>query len=97
LVGTSTITESALTSTSFFNPPFLPPPVVPATTSINNFANSSTAEQQITNDWTISVLARLGVLATQGSGPGGRRFIAPRPDGSEQEVIRTQAWIEGAG
>jgi hypothetical protein len=25
----------------------------------------------------------------------GRRFIAPKPDGSEQEVIRTQAWIEG--
>jgi hypothetical protein len=25
----------------------------------------------------------------------GRRFIVPRPDGSEQEVIRTQASIEG--
>ena len=65
MVGTSTSNQSSTTSgTSFGSPFFLPQQITP-TQNANNFSTNSTAEHQLSNDWTISVLARLGVLATQ--------------------------------
>ena len=65
MVGTSTSNQSSTTSgTSFGSPFFLPQQITP-TQNANNFSTNSTAEHQLSNDWTISVLARLGALATQ--------------------------------
>jgi opacity protein-like surface antigen len=66
MVGSSTNNQSSTTSsTNFANPFFLPLQPNVSSQSSQNFSFNGTAESQLSNDWTISVLARLGVLATQ--------------------------------
>jgi hypothetical protein len=65
MVGTGTSTNSSTSSgTSFSNPFFLPQiqaPFESGSTTSNKFEN----ERTLSNDWTVSILARIGVLATQ--------------------------------
>src|SRR5262245_1914459 len=65
MVGSSTNNQSFTSSgTNFGNPFFLPQQITTFQNSQSTAFNGTT-ESQLSNDWTISVLARLGVLATQ--------------------------------
>jgi hypothetical protein len=66
MVGSSTSNQSETTSGRNFGSPFFPlPQQITTFQNANNFSSNGTSEHQLSNDWTISVLARLGVLATQ--------------------------------
>src|SRR5262245_21777769 len=65
MVGSSTNNQSSTTSSTNFGNPFILPVQNNSSQSGQNFSFNGTAESQLSNDWTISVLARLGVLATQ--------------------------------
>jgi hypothetical protein len=65
MVGSSTGNQSSTTSGTNFGNPFILPQVNTPFSSSQNFSSNGTTENQLSNDWTISVLARLGLLATQ--------------------------------
>lgn len=65
MVGTGNSTNSNTSSGTSFSSPFFLPQTQTPFESGSSSSNKFTVENQLSNDWTVSVLARLGVLATQ--------------------------------
>jgi hypothetical protein len=65
MVGTGTSTESNTSSGTNFSNPFFPPQTQSPFESGSTTSNKFETERTLSNDWTVSVLARIGVLATQ--------------------------------
>jgi hypothetical protein len=65
MAGPSASNSSSNTSGTSFGNPFILPQQTTPILDTSNSPSTGTAEHQLSNDWTISVLARLGVLATQ--------------------------------